>query len=63
MELTEPPFRQAPPEMPAFTQDIEISFKPNDTGALVWMMNNQSFRANYVRSLSRPPKPLISSQN
>jgi hypothetical protein len=40
MELTEPLFRQVPPETPAFTQDIEISFKLNDTGALVWMMNN-----------------------
>jgi FtsP/CotA-like multicopper oxidase with cupredoxin domain len=45
--LTEPLFLQSPPETPAFTQDIDISFSPNATGAMVWMMNNQSFRANY----------------
>jgi FtsP/CotA-like multicopper oxidase with cupredoxin domain len=45
--LTEPLFRQSPPKTPAFTQDIDISFGTNATGAMVWMMNNQSFRANY----------------
>ena len=45
--LTEPLYRESPPEMPAFIQDIEISFGQNATGAMVWMMNNQSFRANY----------------
>jgi FtsP/CotA-like multicopper oxidase with cupredoxin domain len=45
--LTEPLFRQSPPKEPAFTQDIDISFGTNATGAMVWMMNNQSFRANY----------------
>jgi FtsP/CotA-like multicopper oxidase with cupredoxin domain len=45
--LTEPLFRQSPPKEPAFTQDIGISFGTNATGAMVWMMNNQSFRANY----------------
>ena len=47
IELTEPLYRQSPPPSPAFTQDIEISFGANDTGALVWKMNNESFRANY----------------
>ena len=37
----------APPETPAFSQDIEISFKPNATGAMVWMVNNQSCQAIY----------------
>ena len=47
ISLTEPLYRQSPPAKPAFTQDVEISFGANETGALVWKMNNQSFRANY----------------
>jgi Multicopper oxidase len=45
--LTEPLYRQSPPREPAFTQDLDISFGANETGALVWKVNNQSFRANY----------------
>lgn len=47
LSLTEPLFREAPPPEPAFTQDLEISFGPNGTGAQVWKLNNQSFLANY----------------
>jgi FtsP/CotA-like multicopper oxidase with cupredoxin domain len=47
ISITEPLYVQSPPVKPAFTQDLEISFGANETGALVWMMNNQSFRANY----------------
>ncbi|KAI4181461.1 MAG: hypothetical protein L6R41_006605 [Letrouitia leprolyta] len=31
----------------ATTQDIAITFGPNNTGTNVWYMNQQSFRANY----------------
>jgi FtsP/CotA-like multicopper oxidase with cupredoxin domain len=47
LSLTEPLYREAPPKVPGFTQDLEIGFGANDTGALVWKLNNQSFRANY----------------
>jgi FtsP/CotA-like multicopper oxidase with cupredoxin domain len=47
LSLTEPLYSEAPPKAPAFTQDLEIGFGANDTGALVWKLNNQSFRANY----------------
>ncbi|KAH8817126.1 putative multicopper oxidase [Xylogone sp. PMI_703] len=47
LSLTEPLYHEAPPAEPAFTQDLEISFGANETGALVWKLNNQSFLANY----------------
>ena len=47
ISITEPLYIEAPPVKPAFTQDLEISFGANETGALVWKMNNQSFLANY----------------
>ncbi|RFU36304.1 hypothetical protein B7463_g105, partial [Scytalidium lignicola] len=51
LSLTEPLYRESPPPEPAFTQNLEISFGANDTGALVWKLNNQSFLANYNHPL------------
>jgi FtsP/CotA-like multicopper oxidase with cupredoxin domain len=47
LELTEPLYEMTPPPAPAFTQQINVNFSTNATGAEVWMMNNESFRANY----------------
>jgi Multicopper oxidase len=47
INVTEPYFPQALPESPAITQNIDILFGPNATGAQVWFVNNISFRANY----------------
>ncbi|OBT63540.1 hypothetical protein VE03_07037 [Pseudogymnoascus sp. 23342-1-I1] len=51
LNITKPLFAMAPPPEPAFTQTIDIDFQANATGAQVWMMNNQSFRANYDHPL------------
>lgn len=47
LNVTKPLFAMAPPPEPAFTQTIDINFQTNATGAEVWTINNQSFRANY----------------
>jgi FtsP/CotA-like multicopper oxidase with cupredoxin domain len=47
LSITEPYLELAPPITPAITQNLDITFGPNATGAEVWMVNNQSFRANY----------------
>jgi FtsP/CotA-like multicopper oxidase with cupredoxin domain len=47
LELTEPFYEMTPPPVPAITQQINLDFGANETGAQVWKMNNESFRANY----------------
>ncbi|KAF2167002.1 multicopper oxidase [Zasmidium cellare ATCC 36951] len=47
LQLTEPLFQRAPPSQPSITTHIDMEFQPNATGQMVWMMNNQSFRADY----------------
>jgi len=47
LEMTEPLYKLTPPEEPAITQLIDIDFGANATGAQVWKMNNESFRANF----------------
>ncbi len=53
--LTEPWYAMAPPPTPEVTQQIDITFGPNATDALVWMINNQTFRASYEYVSFSPP--------
>ena len=43
------PFPATP--KPATTQIVDIDLKPNATGNLLWLMNGQTFRANYDHPL------------
>ena len=51
LSLTTPVYPITPPATPAVTQTININFGLNSTGYFVWMMNGQSFRANYDHPL------------
>jgi FtsP/CotA-like multicopper oxidase with cupredoxin domain len=47
LDITEPYYELASPTTPAITATIDVDFGANATNALVWKMNNESFRANY----------------
>lgn len=47
LSVTIPYFPIEPPSEPAFTQTIDIVGKLNDTGYLLFFMDNSSFRANF----------------
>lgn len=47
LALTKPIFKKTPDLTPGIVHNIEISFGPNATGYLLWMMNKSSFRANF----------------
>ena len=46
-----PFFPITPTPTPEFTQVINITATVNATGSFVWLMNNQTFRANYDNPL------------
>ena len=47
LSLTVPFFPIKPPVEPVVTQTVEIVGKLNDTGYLLFFMDNSSFRANF----------------
>lgn len=47
LSVNEPFYPMQPPSQPAVTTNIDMTFAPNATGAMVWMMNNVSFRGDY----------------
>jgi len=56
LSVTVPFYPIKPPEEPAVTQTIDIVGKLNDTGYLLFFMDNSSFRANfkYAKSFQFP---------
>ncbi|CAL5868908.1 uncharacterized protein PFLUO_LOCUS3135 [Penicillium psychrofluorescens] len=47
LNLTTPVYPMDPPATPAVTQQMDIQFLANETGNLLWYVNNETFRANY----------------
>ena len=47
LETTVPLYPYGPTGPPSITQTINITFKPNKTNSLKWLMNNSTFKADY----------------